>query len=871
MKRVVLVNPDSLDLFNLFPTRTVKKIEAQPPLGLCYMAAVLEKEHHDVSIIDNYVYHLSAEELAHAVLSRRPDYVGFYSTTLNFANGLTCARLVKRADKEITVVFGGPHVCAKTEEALTHDCIDYVILGEGEYLFRDLVGSNGAFSSPGIISRKDSSKKIKSNRVFQAIDNLDALPLPARHLLVMDRYPRKEGMLPWPMDTLVTSRGCPYHCSFCSTLSKSSYRFRSAENVVEEILYLKDTYNTQSLYFREDNFTADPKRVMDLCRLMIEKDAVLPFQCEIRSNSVTSELMGMMKDAGCRRVWFGAESGSQRVLNLINKGATLRHSHEAVRICKDAGIRIGAAFVIGFPGETRSDIEQTFQFACDLGADEAWFQTYVAYPGSTVYDESWKKGLINTSYNGIGFIETDQFSFEDMVAYETQFNHDYDELTKKSDVIVQKTSPVYDIRFKSVHDYKQIVNPYMKESYREIVLYGASHSALMVDQALRSLGKKSTGIIDGNKNIHGRRFAGHVIKGPDDIPGLKPDAVLICSSGYQDEIYDQLNHLEGQGIDIVKLYDRYFRKPEDVSIMITGRCPLTCVHCDCWSQYPKTDEMDRDELTYLFQDIYNTGCRAVNITGGEPFVRDDLDLILKRCRDTGFQAITLNTNGFLVTEDKIKTLKSYGIKNIGVSIDGDPQTHNKIRGHEKAYDRAVNTLELCRTHGIGTTVAMVLNRMNYDKIPHVLTLAEAKGSSVVLQPALKTLAYSSDRINDYEIKDEIPELRRIFDQLRQDEHLRRYLKNSDEHLDLILDYLVDPQKNTLPCRIGYHRSHIMPDGTVMACLAMGKVGNIRDAAFSSLWYSEKYEKYRKAMINGQCPKCMLNCYISHNLSQHTVN
>ncbi len=865
VERIVLVNPDSLDLYSRFNTRTLQKVEAQIPLGLCYIAAVLEADNYDVSIIDNYVYNLATDELSRIILDKNPAYAGFYSSSMNFTNALSCARLLKRSHPAIKVVFGGPHVCAKTIESIRYDCIDYIIKGEGEFLFRDLVRSGGKLSCPGIISKNNCKKKLFEHNIYHKVEDLDTLPMPARHLVVMDMYPRKEDAFPWPMDIISTSRGCPYHCRFCSTLSKSSYRFRTAEKVVAEILFLKRHYNTKALYFREDNFTADPQRVEELCRLMIEKGAALPFQCEVRSNSITPKLIDVMKKAGCKRVWFGAESGCQHILNMINKGATLKHSKEAVQNCKNAGIRIGAAFVIGFPGETKSDIHETFRFACDLNADEAWFQAYVAYPGSEMYKDALQKGLVGQCFNGIGFIETDQFLFEDIIAYEKKFNREYIALNKKSTKKVVKQRRVFDIRFKSVADYQALLSLIIKEKHKNIILYGASHGAVMVNKALARMGKKILGVIDGNKDIHGSYIIGHSVKGRDAIVAMKPDVVLICSSGYQNEIYAQLKYLKKEGIDVLKIYDSYFSKPEDVSVMITGRCPLRCMHCDSWKKYDKHIELNIKELNDLFQDIYNTGCRAINITGGEPFVRDDLFEILHIIQDCGFIDVTLNTNGFYLNEEKIKELKKYHIKNIGISIDGDSEVHNKIRRHYRAYEKAVNAVDLCVDYGFPVTLAMVLTRFNYNKIFHVLDIAGKKGCKAVLQPALKTLHYSSESIGEIEIRDEIPALKKEVDKIKYHKH-RHVLNNSNEHLDMIVEYLADPQSVNIPCHVGYHRSHIMPDGAVMACLAMGKIGNIRHECFSNLWYSAKYDRIRDKMMKGKCPKCMLNCYMSHNLS-----
>lgn len=865
-EKIVLVNPDALDLYTTFPVRTVKKIEAQIPMGLCCIAAVLELDHHDVSIVDNYVYGLSTPELAQVILKRNPAYVGFYSTSMNFAHGLSCARLLKRDRPQVRIVFGGPHVCAMTQESFKHDCIDYIVKGEGDFLFRDLVRAKGILSCPGILSREDSEEERIAHDVYQRVDDLDSLPLPSRHLLVMDSYSRKEGDLPWPMDTISTSRGCPYHCKFCSTLSRSDYRFRSSENVVDEILFLKNNYNTKSLYFREDNFTGDTDRVVDLCTRMIEKNAILPFQCEIRSNAVTPELIKIMKKAGCQRVWFGAESGSQRVLNMINKGATLNHSIKAVQVCRDADVRVGAAFVIGFPGETRFEMEETFRFACDLGADEAWFQAYVAYPGSEMYTDCLNSGLILKSFNGIGLIETDQFSSHEILEYEERFNRDYLRLKEKPVKTIKKESKVFDIRFKSIHDYHDLLDPILKEQHRRIVLYGASHSAMMVGKALEDMGRNIIGVIDRNPAIHGKFVAGHSVKRPEEVQLMKPDTVLICSSGYQDEIFEQLIHLKEAGIEVLKLYDRYFTKPEDVSIMVTDRCPLRCLHCDCWKKDTKHKELTIKDYSRLFKDIYGTGCRSINITGGELFMRNDWHDILKTAHETGFTDITLNTNGFCLNEEIIKKISLLHIKNIGISVDGDPETHNTIRGHQKAYEKALQAIDLCIGYRMNVTVAMVLNRLNYNKIFFVLQIAETKGFRVVLQPALKTLHYSSDQIENIEIKDDISGIKLEFENIKKDKKLRNLLNNTDEHLDLILDYLKDPTRFLIPCHVGYHRSHIMPDGSVMACLAMGNVGNIQETGFSDLWYSEKYEKIRESMVKGNCPKCMLNCYMSHNLS-----
>lgn len=418
--KVALINTDMVDLTSIFKTRTVKKLPPQVPLGICYIGAALENNGIEVAIYDNYLDELSNDELAQKILRFRPDLVGFTTTCVNIENAYQVALAIKGENHQITIVFGGPQASIRPFEVMRHNCIDYLIAGEGEETFlrliRHLEGDNNGLNRIGGIFYCSGQEGIRFTGKQVLIQDLDSLPFPARHLIKLQKYDNTGHGCTSASSTftLSSSRGCPYSCSFCSSSSYwgRKYRARGAKNIVDEIEHLINDYAACGIYFREDNFMVNRDRVMSICDEILERRVKIDWICESRIDNVTEELLEKMSEAGCRGVWCGVESGSQKILDFIRKGYTVEQIRTAFRWFKKYGIKAGAGFMIGFPGETMKDIRKTLDLAKEIEPTWAYFQTYVGYPGSELHDYIVKNKLYAREWNGIYDVKPDRLPKE---------------------------------------------------------------------------------------------------------------------------------------------------------------------------------------------------------------------------------------------------------------------------------------------------------------------------------------------------------------------------------------------------------------------------------------------------------------------------
>jgi radical SAM superfamily enzyme YgiQ (UPF0313 family) len=357
-----------------------------PPLGLCYLAAVLEKNGFvKIEIIDAVLERISFKELGRKIKKCRPDLVGVTSTTASFYQAARTISLCKKADKRIVTVLGGAHISALPERTFKESPgLDVGVFGEGEKTFLEVVEKVSQGKSlnrvKGVVFRKQKRTVVNSPR--KPVSNLDVLPFPARHLL---KDPRLYKHTPFRGKgftvSVVTSRGCSFACSFCDqSVFGRAWRGHSASYVVDEVTHLQERYGVDFISFEDDNFLLSRKRAIEICRLLLEKKLTLKWGCSARADSLDRELLVWLKKAGCANIFIGIESGSERILKLMNKKESLREIRKAVGLIKSVGINVYASFILGVPTETRKEIEQSVDFACSLPLDGASFFIYTPYP-----------------------------------------------------------------------------------------------------------------------------------------------------------------------------------------------------------------------------------------------------------------------------------------------------------------------------------------------------------------------------------------------------------------------------------------------------------------------------------------------------------
>ncbi len=359
-----------------------------PPLGLVTLAAPLEAAGHAVRVLDMRVESPTRGELEDLLGAFAPDLVGFYLATFNIREGVEAARFVKSARPGAVTVAGGPNVDIYPGETMRHACFDWAMRGECDLTFPAFVASLAAGradrSIEGLAHRRAGG--ITVNPGYPMPPDLDALPLPAHHLL-RGRY-RYFAACREPYTSMIASRGCPYACRFCGRVPGSrKVRYRSAGRLVEEMRLLR-SLGYREINFFDDLFTVNRRRVLDFCRALAGARLDLVWSVRARVDCVDGELLTAMKGAGCRRLYFGVESGSDRSLGLMNKRITTAQAREALRACRRLGLETVSYFIVGFPGETEADLALTLAFSRGLETDFCSFNMFEPLPATPAL-EAW--------------------------------------------------------------------------------------------------------------------------------------------------------------------------------------------------------------------------------------------------------------------------------------------------------------------------------------------------------------------------------------------------------------------------------------------------------------------------------------------------
>jgi anaerobic magnesium-protoporphyrin IX monomethyl ester cyclase len=376
--KILLVNPSYHDVYRTFDF-------VLPPLGLAYMAALLTENDYDVNIVD-----LNVDQDQQSIPHNNWDLVGITLDTSRYYKGMKYARMLK--SKGTKVVVGGPHASFMADDILGSGSADFVVRGEGEQTILELVT---ALTKGGNLERIKGLSYLSGDQVIHNDDrtypdNLDTLPFPARHLLAMEKY-RTSKLGTRSITSILTSRGCPYQCSFCasSKLAGTSWRARSVESIIEEIQLVKDAYGYRAFAFIDDNFTLNPQRVIDLCNEICKRGWDIHWWCFSRVDTIVRnpEMVALMYEAGCRSTYIGIESRNQETLDYYNKKISADISREAISILKKNKIEMNASFIIGALHENKEMVEDTLRFAKSLNPNTVSFTILTPYPGTDLFKQ----------------------------------------------------------------------------------------------------------------------------------------------------------------------------------------------------------------------------------------------------------------------------------------------------------------------------------------------------------------------------------------------------------------------------------------------------------------------------------------------------
>ncbi|PVX23287.1 MAG: B12-binding domain-containing radical SAM protein [Candidatus Bathyarchaeum sp.] len=337
------------------------------PLGLGYIAAALELDGVYSTIIDMNFLEMKTNDLKQRIEQVKPNIVGISSMSSNYQNAVDVAKSIKSWFPETTIVLGGVHATFMYEEILNSvPEIDVIVRYEGEITFSQLVKTienRGDLKTVKGIAFRDENRKVVTTPQMELVEDLDSLPFPAYHLIepTVEEYIGKHKIRAFP---LLTTRGCPYDCIFCSTtaLHGRKYRTRSVSNIIEHIEYLIDTYRINTISFADDNFTMQQDRIFELCNQIKKHNLSIQWGCSTRTDLLSTKLLRKMKEAGCNNLFFGIESASEKVLKIIKKGVSIAHSKKIVKQAEKLGIKTHCSFILGLPGETSESLNDIIKF-----------------------------------------------------------------------------------------------------------------------------------------------------------------------------------------------------------------------------------------------------------------------------------------------------------------------------------------------------------------------------------------------------------------------------------------------------------------------------------------------------------------------------
>jgi len=395
--RILLIHP--LGYSAALAGRDVSRLaNLMPPLGLASIAAWLESKNRHADIIDCYARPDSDAFIIKYLREHNPSFIGLTSTTSSFPDAVRIAALAKAERPDVITVFGGPHVSALREKILhEHRAVDLVVVGEGEQPLEKLLSGHPVADIPGLVWRNEEEVCFTG---FQ--DNpldLDSLPFPAydklagfpeAYTLPIFNYPRS------PNTTCVSSRGCPYTCSYCDrSVFRRSFRYNSAGYLYAHLRHLKDRYGIRHVNFYDDQFTFNRQRVVEFCEKMISRPLGMTFNCAVRAEHIDPDLLALMKKAGCWEISLGIETGDPELLAQHRQNSDLDLLARRIREIKAAGIRTKGLLMMGLPGESETSIRRSMDYVFSLPIDDINLAKFTPFPGSPLYDNIHELGTFD--------------------------------------------------------------------------------------------------------------------------------------------------------------------------------------------------------------------------------------------------------------------------------------------------------------------------------------------------------------------------------------------------------------------------------------------------------------------------------------------
>lgn len=541
-------------------------------LGMGYLSSYLKKKGYKVDYLDLRKM-TGWEETRQKIYHSPHKVVGIQFNTVNFGFAVQCAKLAREAGK--TVVAGGPHASWDPQGLIDGGFADHVIVGEAELSLASLLANPS-----------EAESIINGERCH----NLDDLPFPDRHLAsheldrINDPVTGRFPLCTFGFD-MITSRGCPYPCRFCQPMQKLTFgqkvRHHSVEYVVEQIKELVVDYSATYVHFVDDTFTLDKKWTLELCELMQRDPPGLRYwTASSRADCVDKNILKALRDAGCVRMNFGFESGSLRILDILDKRLTPEQSLETAQICRELGILVIANFILGVPDETEDDMRKTLELANKMKPDMINMSYFTPIPGSYLYNDCRERGMIeNNDYSdfdrmnfgqikGIDYALTTEYmrKIENCATrwYESQsFSQMATERWNRISALGRQDKAYEEISFWSRPDisvmgiqYDRKIAQFLKgcvaTNNNRLTIYGADQSGVTVLNACIKSNIKIVAMYDRDPAKVGSVISGVPVKFPEEIENDAPNAIIICSKGHEDEIYRGMQSLKKKGVVLIR-------------------------------------------------------------------------------------------------------------------------------------------------------------------------------------------------------------------------------------------------------------------------------------------------------------------------------
>ncbi len=405
MMKILLIVPPNIHYIEPYAyIEADKNNTARPSLGLLYVAAaVKDVAGVQVRIIDASVDRLQLNDLDKLIRDESPDIVGFSVLTFNLLNCIEVCKIVRKCSPKTKICFGGWHPTLYGQETLSFDFVDYIVLGEGESTLRELVQAylrtnctlEKELKSINGLGYKTADGTAVINPPREIVKNIDDLPLPAYDLVDATKYSHllaDSGQIV----NIMTSRGCPQQCVFCD-VRKTPYRYRSPAGILKELKYWLER-GVNEFYIQDDNFAINRRRTIEFCHLLIDEQLDIRYKISSRVDYIDDEMAEHLHKSGCNMIVFGVESGSQRILNYLEKGITLGDIRRAFQSAHNYGIGSGANIMIGVPSETRQDIDMTMNLIKEIKPDHFHCSICTPMPKTYLYNKLMEGGIIADDY-----------------------------------------------------------------------------------------------------------------------------------------------------------------------------------------------------------------------------------------------------------------------------------------------------------------------------------------------------------------------------------------------------------------------------------------------------------------------------------------